>query len=160
MRGIRIAALLALSLTSLSSANAQRATSLEGGFLTAFEDAVFLVGFRTTAVSRGVGVDFSLGTLPQGIAEGLWLLLPNVDVTSAVPIGSSAWLLPRAGVSALLGFGGGGGGAIPGVNVGIGLLGRMGERSGARLDVTYVRFLSDGESAGFTALTFGYAWMK
>ena len=162
MRDFRVGALVALSLTSLSSADAQRATSLEGGFITAFEDAAFLIGLRITAVKPGslAGVDFSVSTFPDAIADGFWILMPNLDIAAPVAIGSSAWLLPRVGVSALVGFGGGSGGAAAGGNVGIGLLGRTGERSGVRLDVTHTRYLSGGESVGFTALTFGYAWMK
>ena len=160
MRGLVLAATLALSLTS-SRLHAQNAVSIEAGFLTAFEDAAFLVGVRTTAAKAGsAGVDFSLSTLPEVVAAGVFFIMPNLDLTMAAPVGPSAWLLPRFGASALIGVGEGGGGGVFGLNGGIGLLGRISERTGIRLDLTYVRYFGDGESVGFTALTFGLAFMR
>lgn len=160
MRGLIIAATLALSFTCFDTARAQSAFAIEGGFISAFEDAAFLFGVRLTQVKPGaIGVDFALATLPQAIAEGVFILLPNLDLTTPVPVGPRAWLEPRIGVSALVGAGEAAG-AVPGFNVGIGLLGRMGEKVGARLDVSYQRYLSGGESLGFTAVTFGVAWLQ
>ena len=160
MRGLVLAATLALSLTS-SRVHAQKAVSIEAGFITAFEDAVFLVGVRTTAAKAGAaGIDFSLSTLPQAAAEGFFLLMPNLDITMSAPVGPNAWVLPRIGVSALVGIGEGGGGGLFGLNGGIGLLGRLSERTGVRLDLTYMRYFGDGDSLGLTALTFGLAWMR
>jgi hypothetical protein len=160
MRGLVLAATVALSLTS-SRLQAQKSMSVEAGYLTAFEDAAFLVGFRATGAKAGApGVDFSIFTLPQGFTESVLVLMPNLDITTAAAVGPNAWLLPRFGVSALLGVGEAGGGGVFGLNGGIGLLGRLSEKAGIRLDVTYVRYFGDGESLGLTALTFGYAWMR
>lgn len=160
MRGFVLAATLALSLTSLP-AHAQHAFSIEGGFLTAFEDAVYLVGIRSTAAKPGAaGVDFSLATLPQGFGSGLFLILPHLDITTAASVGPRAWLLPRIGASALIGVGQGGGGGVFGLNAGIGLLGRLSESNGARFDLTHVRYFGDGGSVGFTSFTVGFAWMR
>lgn len=160
MRGVLVAASLALFASSPTSATTQSALAVEVGFLTAFEDAVFQFGIRSTALKPGgVGVDFSLATLPEAIAEGVFFVMPNLDLAWAMPVGSRSWIMPRFGVSALVGAGEGAG-AIPGFNFGIGLLGRMGEKMGARMDVTHQRYLSEGESVGFTALTFGIAWMQ
>lgn len=161
MRSVLTAASLALSLASPISARAQSALSIEVGFLTAFEEAVFQVGIRSTSVKAGgVGVDFALATFPEAVIEGVFFLMPNLDLTTAVPVGPRAWLMPRFGVSALVGAGEGGAGAVAGFNLGIGLIGRMGEKMGARMDVTYQRYLGGGSSVGFTALTFGVAWMQ
>lgn len=158
-RSFVLAALLALPFAP--AAAAQRAFSVEGGVVTAFEDAAVIMGIRASHARVGAaGVDFSLATFPDGLVEGFVLLLPNLDLATAAPVGERAWLLPRFGVSALVGVGEGGGGAIPGFNVGIGLLGHVAERAGVRLDVTYIRLISDGDSAGFTAITFGFAWMR
>jgi len=160
MRSVLTAASLALSLASPISARAQSALAIEAGFLTAFEESVFQVGIRSTSVKTGgVGVDFALATLPQAIGAGVFFLMPNLDLTTAVPVGPRAWLMPRFGVSALVGAGEEAG-AVPGFNLGIGLIGRMGERMGARMDVTYQRYVGGGSSVGFTALTFGVAWMQ
>ena len=72
MRGLVIAATLALSLMSFDAARPQSAVAVEAGFLTAFEDAVFLAGIRMTSVKpqSSVGVDFSLHT-----SDGSWLAL-------------------------------------------------------------------------------------
>lgn len=160
MRALVLAAPLALSLVALP-AQAQRAFSLEGGFITAFEDAAYIVGVRATAAKPGsAGVDFSVSTLPQGIVEGVFILLPNLDVTFAGSVGPRAWLMPRFGASALVGVGEGGGGGVFGLNAGIGLLGKLSEKTGARADVTYTRYFGDGDSVGFTAFTVGFAWMR
>lgn len=160
MRSIVTAATLVLCLASPNAVRAQSAISAEVGFITAFEEAVFQVGVRWTTVKQGgVGVDFALGTLPEGIAAGVFVVLPNLDMTAAVPVGPRAWLLPRIGVSALVGTGEDLG-ALPGFNLGVGLLGRIGEKMGARMDVTHQRYLSGGESLGLTTLTFGIAWMQ
>ena len=160
MRGLVLAATVALSLTS-SRLQAQKSFSLEAGYLAAFEDAAFLVGFRATGAKAGAaGVDFSISTLPQGFPEGFLVLLPHLDITTAAAVGPNAWLLPRFGASALIGVGDGGGGGVFGLNGGIGLLGRLSEKAGIRLDLTYMRYFGDGDSIGLTALTFGYAWMR
>lgn len=159
MRGLVLAATVALSLTS-SRVQAQKSISLEAGFLTAFDDAAFLVGFRASGAKAGAaGVDFSISTLPQLFTDGLFLM-PNLDLATAAPVGPNAWLMPRFGASALIGIGEGGGDGVFGLNGGIGLLGRLSEKTGIRLDVTYMRYFGDGESLGLTALTFGFAWMR
>ena len=160
MRGFGIAAMMALSLTYQNPARAQTAHSLEMGFLTfGFEEATFLLGYRVTATKPGgVGVDFSVATLPQAWSETVITLL-DLDMTSSIAIGSQSWLLPRGGLTAALAWGGFAG-AAPGFNVGLGLLGRIGEHTGARLDVTYMRFIGDDETVGITALTFGFAWIQ
>ena len=169
MRGSTVAALLALSLTLQTDAQAQarRARSVELGLLTQFEesDATMLVGYRTSSLKKGMGFDFSIGTLPEGWFESLFVALVHFDLTVPVVVGTRSWLLPRAGISGLVvaadeiifdepGFG-----AAPGFNLGIGLLGRMGERNGLRLDVTHMLLVGD-DDVGVTALTIGYAWIK
>lgn len=162
MRGSTVAALLALSLTLPTEAQAQRAQSVEMGFLSLDEDALFLLGYRVMHAPRGVGVDFSIATWPEGLTEGFLFLFPHLDLTAPIAVGSRAWLLPRAGLSAIIGAGEGGGGGIAGYNVGIGLMGRISERHGLRLDVTHMRLIGDevDEGIGITALTIGFAWIK
>ena len=160
MRGFRIAAMLALSLTYPSPARAQRGHALEAGLLTEFEEATFLLGYRLTNANLGrVGLDFSVSTLPQAWSEAFIGLL-HLDLTTPIAVGPRAWLLPRAGVSGIVAAGAEIGGAAPGFNIGIGLVGRLGERTGVRLDVTHMRLIGDDETAGITGLTFGFQWFK
>jgi hypothetical protein len=168
MRGSTVAALLALSLTLQTDAQAQarRARSVELGLLTQFEEseATLLVGYRTSSLKKGVGFDFSIGTLPEGFFESLFIALAHFDLTVPVAVGTRSWLLPRAGVSAIVAageliFDEPGFGAAPGFNIGVGLLGRMGERNGLRLDLTHMLLIGD-DDVGVTAVTIGYAWVK
>lgn len=165
MKGAWVAALGALSLMVLTELPAQRAQSVEMGYLTIDEDALFLVGYRVMFAPKGAGVDFSIATWPEGIPEGGLLLFPHLDVTAPIAVGSRAWLLPRAGLSAIIGASvgsGGGGGALAGYNVGIGLMGRMSERHGLRFDVTHMRLIGDDadEGIGLTTFSIGFAWIK
>lgn len=168
MRGSRVAALLALSLTLQTEAPAQarRARSVEIGFLTQFEesDATVLIGYRTSSIKKGLGFDFSIGTLPEGFAESFFVALAHFDLTAPISVGTRSWLLPRAGISGIVAGGEffegeTAAGAAPGFNLGIGLLGRTGERNGLRLDVTHMLMFGD-EDVGVTALTLGYAWIR
>ncbi len=160
MRGWRIAALVALSLSSQTPAQAQRGHSIQAGVITEFEDATMLLGYRWTGARQGrVGLDFSINTLPQAFSEAFVGLL-DFDLTAPIGIGSRSWLLPRAGLTVLVAAGEIAG-AAPGLNLGLGWLGRTGERTGIRLDATYTRFLTDDDDeAGFTALTLGFVWLK
>ena len=158
-----VAALVALFLTLPTEARAQRSQSVEMGIITVFEDeALFLLGYRVTYAPRGAGVDFSIATWPEGIVNGGLLLLPHLDLTAPIAVGSRAWLLPRAGLSAIIAVGGDGGGGIAGYNIGIGLMGRISERHGLRFDVTYMRPVGDDavEDVGLTTLSIGFAWIK
>ena len=164
MRGAGVAALVALSFAMPTEAPAQRAQSFEMGFLTLFEeDVLFLVGYRVTYAPRGAGVDFSIATWPEGFFDVGLLLLPHLDITAPIAVGSRAWLLPRAGLSAIIGVGGDGGGAIAGYNLGIGLMGRINDRHGLRFDVTHMRLIEqigEDEAVGLTTFTVGFAWIK
>lgn len=157
-----IAAALALVMPT-GFAAAQSGFSAEVGVLTAPGEgagAVLQVGLRVVFVqTRSVGVDFAIATIPEGIVEGVLLLTPDFDLTAAIPLGLKTWLLPRGGVSALVGVGGGAAGAVLGFNVGVGILGAIGASMGARLDVGYRRYISDGETAGLLGVSVGVGWM-
>lgn len=164
MKGAWLAALVALSSTVPTKAPAQRAQSVEMGFLTAFEeDVLFLIGYRVTYAPRGAGVDFSIAIWPEGLFDVGLLLLPHLDLTAPVAIGSRSWLLPRVGLSGIIGASSEGGGGLFGLNVGIGLMGRLNERHGLRLDVTHMRLfeqLGEADAVGLTTFSVGFAWIK
>ena len=148
-----------------SPARGQVALSAEAGFVAGFDYGSYLVGLRATGGWHGVvGTDFSLATLPQAVAVDQVLLLQNLDMALALPVGSRAWVVPRFGVSVVLDLASldvAPEGAM-GLNGGIGLLGRLSERTGLRLDLIRVHYLGGyltDPRAGYTAVTVGLAWM-
>src|SRR5262245_22685284 len=123
--------LAALILTLPSRSTAQSSTALEIGIVTAFEDeSVVQFGMRVTIARNRPGVDFAIATFPEGLFAGVVFLTPDLDLTIPVSIGEESWILPRMGVSALVGYGEGAFGAIPGYNLGIGVLGATSARMG------------------------------
>ena len=151
---------LAISVAT-TEAIAQSGTSVEAGVITALDDAAIVqLGFRVTAVKKTTGVDFAIATFPEGIASGLFLFTPDLDFAMAVPMGDRSWFYPRAGVSALVGVGGGGGGAVPGYNVGVGVMAATGRKMGLRLDVTYRKYVIDGETTSpLLVFSCGLSWL-
>jgi hypothetical protein len=141
---------------------AQSSFTIEAGLVTALEDASLLhIGIRAAfAKARQVGVDFAVATFPEGVVEGVVLLTPDLDVTVPIPFGESAFLMPRVGASALVGFGSEGGGAIGGYNLGLGVMGAASPRMALRLDLTYRRYMIDEAEAGLLVVSAGIGWRR
>ena len=103
---------------------------------------LFTVGVQWTQLRRGrPGPDFSLGTMPRALAEGVLVLGFRGGAALSVPLSPGAVLLPSAGVSLVGGMGGGGGGGLAGLNAGIAAAfsGSDGG-TGLRTGVTWHRF--------------------
>lgn len=116
---------------------AQSVTSLEGGWFSAGEGGVPQAGLRVaTRVLDSVGVD---GAVAMVVGAG-WRVFVT-DLSLSFPTGTDAmFVAPRIGVSVL-----GGGGAVPAVHAGVGIVARVRHRVGARFDYTYRRlYVGDG----------------
>ena len=84
------------------------------------------------------GLDLSVATLPQGIAEGLVVLVPDLGVAGVVGRGASTGgLVVRGGWTSAWVAGGGWVGGTPfGIYLGVAILGVVGDGPGVRMDVT------------------------
>jgi hypothetical protein len=163
MRALRhtLIALL-LTLAATAPAGAQTWLSVEGGLAGAgigFEEPLPQLGIRVAgAKPNGLNLDFSVALFPTLLAEGGLIAIPDLDIGYAVPVGDQVRIMARVGGSALAGVAGEGAGAIPGYNVGVGALARIGPRTAFRFDYTYRRLIEDGESYPVSSLTLGIAW--
>ncbi|MGH7461256.1 MAG: hypothetical protein ACREMA_09540 [Longimicrobiales bacterium] len=81
-----------------------------------------LIGFHSTNVdSNGNGTELRVYTLPEGLAEGVLLLGQELSLVSVRPMGDG-WIVSRLGFDALIAFGGGAAGMLPGIHAGLGVL--------------------------------------
>jgi hypothetical protein len=99
------------------------------------------VGVQWTWLHPGrLGPDFSLGTIPRVLAEGVVAVGFRGGVALPVEFSPGVFLLPSGGVSLVGGFGGGGAGGLVGLNTGIAavILGR--NSVGVRAGITWHRF--------------------
>ena len=112
-----------------------------------FEPELFTVGVHWTHVRRGrPGVDFSLGTVPRVLIEGLVVMGARAGVAVPVALSPTVTLLPSGGVSVLGGFGGGGGGGTGGYNIGAAVVMQTAAGRGLRTGVTW-HWLGDANGA-------------
>lgn len=96
-------------------------------------------GARITTISLrlsgfnhdGVGNELTLAAAPSALAAGGAFVLADMDLMQGVPVGD-ATVLARGGVSLVLG-----GGALPGVNLGVGLVVPVMPKLAVRLDAVY-----------------------
>ena len=102
---------------------------------------LFTIGFHGTQLrpSGQLGFDYSLGTMPRALGEGVLVLGFRAGAAMPLSLSSHAWLLPSAGVSLIGGAGANGGGAFAGLNAGIAAV-AVGQRSGLRAGITWHRF--------------------
>jgi hypothetical protein len=149
---------LVLACTATASeawADSQFATN--AGVLATEYGSVAEVGIRySTGKPSELGLDLAFSTLPQAFQFGAVAAFMDLDATVAVPIGSVLALAPRAGFSGIALAGDGFGGALPGGNIGLGVVLRVGERTALRADVTRRQFL--GAEDPFNSVTAGVAW--
>ena len=99
--------------------------------------------------------EFTMGFFPQYFDEGGVWLTPDLGLAANVSL-PKATLLVKGGVSGVFAFGQGGGGALPGVHVGTGLLIQVIPGLGLRLEALYHRYLFEfNPDYGVGAWTFG-----
>ena len=141
-------------------AAAQTAVSVETGpFILAGESdiaATMQVGIRVGAVRPQVPhVDFTFATLPEGVANGAFVGISDLDVGYDLRVARGLSVALRGGGSWMVAVGGGAAGFALGYNAGAGVVGQWGQRAGVRLDFTYRRIGIDGESYPLSNLTLG-----
>jgi hypothetical protein len=149
----------ALAIAGGSGLLAQGGFTIEAGVISSAGASDLQAGIRTDAVkSRGVGVEFSISTLPKALSEGVFVGISDLGPVGAIPVGGSAWLMPHAGLSGLVGVAGSDAGGALGFDVGLGVLAKPGAGAGVRLDLTHREFYKDGMSLGLTTLSVGFAF--
>jgi hypothetical protein len=105
------------------------------------------IGVHWTQLRPGrLGADFSLGTMPRALAEGVVVVGARGGVALPLALSSGVLVLPSAGVSFVGGVGAGGGGATAGLNAGIAAVLFGASSVGLRTGVTWHRF-GNSESA-------------
>jgi hypothetical protein len=97
----------------------------DGGSVTTV--SLRLSGFK----HGGLGNEITIATAPSALAEGFPFAMVDMSLMQGIPLGS-ATLLARGGLSLVLG-----GGALPGLNLGLGLVVPVMPRLGVRLDAVY-----------------------
>jgi hypothetical protein len=115
-----------------------------------YEDEPFLqlftVGIHGTHL-RGAwrpGFDYSLGTMPRALGEGVFVLGFRGGVAVPLELSSRALLLPSAGLSLIGGAGEGGAGGTAGLNAGVAAIALGLNGRGLRTGVTWHRFQDSG----------------
>lgn len=106
---------------------------------------LFTIGIHWTQLRPGrLGADFSLGTMPRVLAEGVAVL--GVRAGGALPLALAPRVLfvPSAGVSLIGGAGPGGGGGAAGLNAGVAAVIFGTSSAGLRTGITWHRFEDTG----------------
>jgi hypothetical protein len=99
------------------------------------------VGVQWTWLHPGrVGPDFSLGTIPRALMEGVVAVGLRGGVALPIEFSPGMFLLPSAGLSLLGGFGEGGAAGLAGLNTGIAAVILSRNSVGVRTGVTWHRF--------------------
>lgn len=111
------------------------------GFGSEVAAEAFTIGVHWTRARPGrLGADFSLGTIPRTLAEGVLVLGLRGGVALPLLLAPGTWLLPSTGVSLIGGVGAGGGGGAIGYNGGIAAAAFGTGRTGLRIGITWHRF--------------------
>jgi hypothetical protein len=113
------------------------------------------VTFRFSGLrSRAMGSEIGVSLFPDALAAGALYLAPDLGAAFNLS-GSDFTVLAKGGISALAALGGGFG-FVPGYHLGGGLIVRLGERSGIRLDVVRHFYLIDNENEGIWSVGLGF----
>src|SRR3989442_5266148 len=97
----------ALVLAGVPGLRAQSGVALEAGVASAGGGSDLQTGIRGDVVkSRGVGVEFSISTFPQALIAGVFLGIADLGPMGALPLPDSAWAIPHAGGTAIVGVAG------------------------------------------------------
>ena len=108
---------------------------------------LFTIGINWTQLRPGrLGADFSLGTMPRALSEGVLAVGARGGVALPLALRPGVLVLPSAGVSLLGGAGGGGGAGTTGFNAGLAAVIHGAGSAGLRTGVTWHRF-SDAKAA-------------
>jgi hypothetical protein len=101
----------------------------------------FTIGVHWTRVRPGrLGADFSFGTIPRTLVEGVFVLGLRGGVALPLLLSPGTWLLPSTGASLIGGVSGGGGGGAIGYNAGVAAAFFGTSRTGLRSGITWHRF--------------------
>lgn len=136
-------------------ARAQARVSLQGGISSVQQEPYAELGVRVSPAPPAVlGVDFSLDLYPQLLESGGVVGVVDLSLAYVGRVARGASIELRAGGSALAGVGGGGAAAIPGYNLGAGLL-LGGDGAGFRVDYTWRRLQTGEEAYPLPSFTIG-----
>jgi hypothetical protein len=106
---------------------------------------LFTIGIQWTQVRPGrLGADFSLGTIPRALVEGVVVVGFRAGAALPLAFSSGLLLLPSAGLSFIGGVGQGGGGGTAGLNAGVSAVFFGTQATGLRTGVTWHRFPDTG----------------
>lgn len=107
--------------------------------------ALFTAGANFTHLrpSRLSG-DFSFGTMPHALMEGVMVLGVRAGLAVPLALYPGVFILPSAGVSLVGVAGGGGGGAVAGVNSGLAAVFLGNNAPGLRVGMTWHKFEETG----------------
>jgi hypothetical protein len=106
---------------------------------------LFTIGIHWTQLRPGrLGADFSVGTIPRIVVEGVAVLGFRAGGTLPLALAPRLVVLPSAGVSLIGGLGPGGGGGAAGLNAGVAAVLFGTSSTGLRTGVTWHRFEDTG----------------
>jgi hypothetical protein len=106
---------------------------------------LFTIGIHWTQLRPGrLGADFSIGTIPRIVVEGVAVLGFRAGGTLPLALAPRLVVLPSAGVSLIGGVGPGGGGGAGGLNAGVATVLFGTSSTGLRTGVTWHRFEDTG----------------
>lgn len=112
-----------------------------------FIPELLTMGVHWTQLRAGrMGADFSLGTVPRALGEGVLVLGARGGIALPLAVSPGILLLPSAGVSILGGVGVAGAGGIVGLNAGVAAVLLQTDAAGLRTGVTWHRFGETGEA--------------
>lgn len=138
-------------------AAAQRVTAWEVGVASLDEGVrVLQLGYRASWTAPGtLGVDVGVATAPVGLLAFLVHGAVDLDFAYEVNLDPNVTLAGRAGGTALVWFGQETAGVAPAYNVGVGLVGRSGEKGAIRVDIVRRWFPGEYSELSVTSLTVG-----
>jgi hypothetical protein len=115
------------------------------------------IGVRVSPATKDVvGIDFSFDTYPRLLVIGALAGMADLSVAVRVRPLAAVSLVGRAGGSALLGLSGGGVISYTGYHAAAGIVVTADARTAVRLDYTYRRLQTVGESYTVPTFTFGF----
>ena len=113
------------------------------------------VALHVTAIRRsGLGVDFTVATLPTALASGLVLIAPDLGLARVLPIGGGG-LMIKGGPSAVI-IGGPYGGVVWGFHVGAAAFVRLSNGFGIRAEIVPHVYSHDEGSTSLTTFGIGF----
>ena len=109
MRFMPLVVALTFGTAGVAAARAQSkmAAGVEAGALHLSDESLFQLGLRVTPSRGGYGsVEFAFATFPDELANGAFVFLMDLGITSGAPSDSSpVYVFPHGGVSLLAGGG-------------------------------------------------------